>query len=89
MCAPTMEAGMKEEIRKSHGHRKTKEVFSFDDGLAEQQGPFLTVARPILAALMNLDTPPLMTKGKGDQTPRWSGRCWRMLWFCWAMRMPV
>ena len=27
MRAPTMEAGMKEEIRKSHGHRKTKEVF--------------------------------------------------------------
>ena len=58
MCAPTMEAGMKEEIRKSHGHRKTKETFSFDDGLAEQQGPFLTVARPILAALMNLDSVP-------------------------------
>ena len=36
MRAPTMEAGMKEEIRKSHGHRKTKEVLSFDDGLAEQ-----------------------------------------------------
>ena len=27
LCAPTMEAGMKEEIRKSQGHRKTKEVF--------------------------------------------------------------
>ena len=78
MRAPTMEAGMKEEIRKSHGHRKTKEVFSFDDGLAEQQGPFLAVARPILAALRNLDSP-LMTKGKGVQTPRLSGRCWRML----------
>ena len=57
MHAPNMEAGMKEEIRKSHGHRETKEVFSFDDGLAEQQGPFLTVARPTLAALMNHDTP--------------------------------
>ena len=33
---PTMETGMKEEIRKSHRHRKTKELFSFDDGLAEQ-----------------------------------------------------
>ena len=81
MCTPTMEAGMKEEIR------KTKEVFAFDDGLAEQQGPFLTMARPILAALMNLDSP-LMTMGKGAQTPRWSGRCWRMLWFCWAMQTP-
>ena len=58
MRAPTMEAGMKEEINKSHEHRKTKVVFSFDDGLTEQQGPFLTVARPILAALMNLDPPP-------------------------------
>ena len=70
------------------GIGKPKRFFSFDDGLAEQQGPFLTVARPILAALMNLDTL-LMTKGKGDQTPSWSGRCWRMLWFCWAMRMPI
>ena len=68
MCAPTMEAGMKEEIRKSHGHRKTKEVFSFDDGLAEQQGPFLTVARPILATLMNLDTPP-NDEGEGGPDP--------------------
>ena len=68
LCAPTMEAGMKEEIRKSHGHRKTKEVFSFDDGLAEQQGPFLTVARPILAALMNLDSPP-SDEGEGGPDP--------------------
>ena len=36
MRAPTMAAGMKEEIRKSHEHRKTKKAFSFDDGLAEQ-----------------------------------------------------
>ena len=41
---PTMEADMKEEIKKSHGFRKTKEVFAFDDGLAEQQGPFTAVA---------------------------------------------
>ena len=68
MRAPTMEAGMKEEIKKSHGHRKTKEVFSFDDGLAEQQGPFLTVARPILAALMILDSPP-NDEGEGGPDP--------------------
>ena len=61
---------MKEEIRKSHGHRKTKEVFfSFDDGLAEQQGPFLAVARPILAALMNLDSPP-NDEGEGGTDPK-------------------
>lgn len=48
---------MKDEIKKSYPHRKTKEVFTFDDGLAKQQGPFLTVARPILAALMLLKSP--------------------------------
>jgi len=49
-------------------------VFSFDDGLAEQQGPFLTVARPILAELTNLDSP-LMTKGMEDLSLE---RCWRI-----------
>lgn len=79
MRVPNMEAGMKEEIRKSHGYRKTKEVFSFDDGLhvAEQQGPFLTVVRPILVALMNLDSPP-NNEGEGGPDPKLSGRCWRM-----------
>ena len=57
MRVPTTEAGMKEEIKKSHGYRKTKEVFAFDDGLAEQQGPFIAVARPISSALMLLDSP--------------------------------
>lgn len=33
------------------------EGFSFGDGLEEQQGPFLTVARPILTELLNLDSP--------------------------------
>ena len=60
--------GGDQEIRKSHGHRKTKEVFSFDDGLAEQQGPLLTVARPILAMLMNLDSPP-NDEGEGGPDP--------------------
>lgn len=57
MGAPTMEAGMKEEIRKSHGFRKTKDVFAFDDGLAEQYVLFITVARPTLSALLLLDSP--------------------------------
>ena len=57
MCVPAVEADMNEEIRKSHGHRKNKEGFSFDDGLTEQYKLFLTVARPILAALINLDFP--------------------------------
>ena len=59
---------MKEEIRKSHGFQKTKDVFAFDDGLAEQQGPFITVARPILSALMLLDSPP-DEDGEGGPDP--------------------
>ena len=66
--APTLEAGMKEEIKKSHGFRKTKEVFAFDDGLAEQQGPFIAVARPILSALSLLDSPS-DEEGEGEPDP--------------------
>lgn len=40
MCAPTLEAGIKKEIRKSHEPQKTKEVLAFDDGLVEQPGTF-------------------------------------------------
>lgn len=58
MREPTMEAGMKEEIRKSNAVRKTEDVFVFDDGLAEKQRPIITVAGPILSALMQLDSPP-------------------------------
>jgi len=57
LVAPTMEAGMKEELKKRHGYTKTKELFAFDDGLAERQSAFLVVARPLLAALTALDNP--------------------------------
>ena len=70
---------MKDEIRKSHGHQKTKEVFTFDNGLAEQQRPFLSVAGPILAALMLLDSPP---NKEGEGEPGCSGharQCQRLL----------
>ena len=59
---------MKDEIRKSHGHQKTKEVCTFDHDLAEQQGPFLSVAGVILAALMLLDSPP-NKEGEGGPDP--------------------
>ena len=55
LVAPTMEAGMKEELKKRHGYIKTRDLFSFDDGLAERQSAFLVVARPLLAALTALD----------------------------------
>jgi len=50
-----MEAGMKEELKKRNGYTKTKEIFAFDDGLAERQSAFFVVARPLLAALTSLD----------------------------------
>ena len=56
LVAPTMEAGMKEDIKKRHGYTKTKELFAFDDRLAERQAAFIVVARPILAALSALDS---------------------------------
>ena len=46
---------MKEELKKRHGYTKTKELFAFDDGLAERQSAFLVVARPLSAALTALD----------------------------------
>ena len=55
LVAPTMETGMKEELKKGHGYTKTKELFTFDDGLAERQSAFLVVARPLLAALTAFD----------------------------------
>ena len=50
-----MEAGMKEDIQRKHGCNKTKEVFTFDEGLADKQATFLLTARPILAARTALD----------------------------------
>ena len=55
LVAPSMEAGMKEDIKKRHGYTKTKELFAFDDGLVDRQSAFLVVARPLLAALTALD----------------------------------
>ena len=56
LVAPTMETGMKEDIKKKHGYYKTKESFSFDEGLADRQAPILM--RPIVAALEALDFNP-------------------------------
>ena len=46
---------MKEKLKKRHGYTKIKELFTFDDGLAECQSAFFVVARPLLAALTALD----------------------------------
>ena len=55
LIAPTMEGGMKEDLRNRHGNQKTKEVLAFDEGLSEKQASYICVARPILSALSALD----------------------------------
>jgi len=55
LVAPTMEAGMKKELKKRHGYTKTMEILAFDDGMAERQSAFLVMARSLLAALTALD----------------------------------
>ena len=55
LVAPTMEAGMKEDLRNRHGYQKTKEVLAFDEGLSEKQASYICVARPILLVLSALD----------------------------------
>ena len=55
LIASTMETGTKEYMRQKFGHPKTKEILAFDEGLAERQALFLTVARPIATALAKLD----------------------------------
>lgn len=35
LVTPMMEAGMKEELKNRHAYTKTKELFTFDDGLPE------------------------------------------------------
>ena len=56
LVTPTMEADMKEELKKRHDYTKTNELFTFDDGSAERQSAFLVVARPLLAALTAPDS---------------------------------
>lgn len=46
---------MREDIRRNHGYNKIKDVFIFDDALAEIQASFILPARPILPALTATD----------------------------------
>lgn len=57
LVAPSMESGMKEHIVKKFGYHKTKDVFSTDEAIAARQAPFITVARPLAAALEILEDP--------------------------------
>ena len=39
LASPVMQTGMKDDIKRVHGFTKTKDVFTFDDGLADKQAP--------------------------------------------------
>ena len=65
-----MEAGHEGRNQEISWASKNQKGFSFDDGLAEQQEPFLTVAIAILAALINLDSPPNDVGEGGGTRPR-------------------
>ena len=55
LVSPVMQTGMKDDIKRVHGFTKTKDVFSFDDGLADKQAPFISAVRPLVCALQSLE----------------------------------
>ena len=62
LVSPVMQTGMKDDIKRVHGFTKTKDVFTFDDGLADKQAPFISAVRPLVCALQSLE----MVGGVGD-----------------------
>ena len=46
---------MKEDIKRVHGLFRTKDLFTFDEGLADKQAHFNSVVRPLVSALQELD----------------------------------
>ena len=69
LVASTMETGTKDYMRQKFGHPKTKEILAFDEGLAERQTPFLTVARPIATALAKLDANDVLDEEGNESGP--------------------
>ena len=69
LVAPIMETGTKEYMRQKFGHHKTKDVLAFDEGLAERQSPFLTVACPIATALEKLDATDVLDDDGNESGP--------------------
>ena len=69
LVAPIMETETKEYMRQKFGHHKTKDILAFDEGLAERQLPFLTVARPIATALEKLDATDVLEDDGNESGP--------------------
>ena len=55
LVSPVMQTGMKDDIKRVHGFAKTKDLFTFDDGLADKQAPFISAVRPLVCALQSLE----------------------------------
>ena len=62
LVSPVMQTGMKDDIKRVHGFTKTKDVFTFDDGLADKQAPFISAVRPLVCTLQS----PEMVGGVDD-----------------------
>jgi hypothetical protein len=69
LVSPVMQSGMKEDIKRHHGIPRTKELFSFDEGLAERQAPFICVVRPLVSALQALEPVAKDDDDEVDQGP--------------------
>ncbi|CAB3993269.1 Hypothetical predicted protein, partial [Paramuricea clavata] len=54
LVSPIMQTGMKEDIKRVHGLSRTNDLFTFDEGLADKQAPFISVVRPLVSALQAL-----------------------------------
>ena len=51
LVSPVTQTGMKDDIKHVHGFTKTKDEFTFDDGLADKQAPFISAVRLLVCAL--------------------------------------
>ena len=83
-----MEAGMKKDIKRHHNYTKTKELFSFDDGLAECQSAFIVVASPIQASLTALNDIGKENESE-DGILMLSRFYWRMPLYMYFLAMPT
>lgn len=55
LVSPVMQSGIKEDIKRVHGLSRTKDLLTFDEGLAANQAPFISVVRPLVSALQALE----------------------------------
>ena len=69
LVSPIMQTGMKEDIKRVHGLSRTKDLFTFDEGLADKQAPFISVVRPLVSALQALEPTEVDLDGEEPSGP--------------------